>query len=100
MKMRCPVCDGKGKRKDVSGEKIITCGDCYGTGELTVDEKTHFDQITATPEKLAEFISKITCECWGCKRVYTASCPHYKNGLTDFCDKENALEWLKQEAEE
>lgn len=59
--------------------------------------KTNFQRITQSEETLAEFISNITCECWGCKRVYSASCPHHKNGLTDFCDGENALEWLKQE---
>ena len=58
---------------------------------------TNFDRITQSEEALAEFISNITCECWGCKRVYYASCPHYKSGLTDFCDRESALEWLKQE---
>ena len=61
---------------------------------------TNFANITASPEKLAEFISKITCECWDCKRVYTASCPHYNSGMTCFCSKETALEWLEQEAAE
>ena len=60
---------------------------------------TNFDEITATPEALAEFIgSVLDCcsdECGECKH-----CPLGKNcsAIKDF--KLIALEWLKQEAEE
>ena len=75
-------------------------GYCDGYIREEPQEQTNFQRITESPEKLAEFISNITCECRGCKRVYSASCPHHKSGLTDFCDRENALEWLKQESTE
>ena len=89
----------------MSAEDCVGCrhinnclGDCVGYAEPK--PPTNFQRITQSEEALAEFISNITCECWGCKRVYSASCPHHKSGLTDFCDRESALEWLKQESNE
>ena len=67
--------------------------------EMPMGKQTIFDRITASPEVLAEFISDITCECWGCKVVYSANCPHHNKGMTDFCDNKSVLEWLKQESE-
>lgn len=50
----------------------------------------------ATTEQLAECISDITCNCWGCKRIYVEDCPNYARYKACFCDKKDVLEWLKQ----
>ena len=47
-------------------------------------------------EQLAEWISDITCNCWGCKRIYVEDCPNYARYKACFCDREDVLDWLKQ----
>ena len=91
--MKCLTCKGVG----CVGPMQEMCLACKGTGETHV---TNFDRVAASPEKLAEFISKATCECWDCNRIYAAICPHYNSGMTCFCSKETALAWLEQEAAE
>lgn len=92
--MICMNCKGTGKIESFMLGKEIDCPECKGKGFIG---KTNFSRITATPEALAEFIGKMTCECWGCKIIYRTRCPHYKSGLTCFCDNEDVLEWLKKE---
>ena len=46
-------------------------------------------------EQLAEWISDITCNCWGCKRIYVEDCPNYARYKACFCDKEDVVDWLK-----
>ena len=48
-----------------------------------------------TTEQLAEWISDITCNCWGCKRIYVEDCPNYARYKACFCDKEDVVDWLK-----
>lgn len=101
--MKCRYCDGTGTSNICVNGTFKSCAACDGTGEEVPEDEvlyitdTNFDRITQSPEALAEFISEITCECWGCKAVYAQDCPHSKNRITCFCDKESTLEWLKRQ---
>ena len=56
---------------------------------------TNFDEITSSPEALAEFIVVVRDSC---QKEECSECP--LKGLL-FCSKtEDVLDWLKQEAEE
>ena len=59
----------------------------------------NFDRITARPEALAAFIEDVTYRCYGCKVIFADNCPHKRRGKVMFCEREDCLEWLKQESD-
>lgn len=91
--MKCPMCGGDGIT-DKFTPNVGRCIKCNGSGEIepTNEEWLH----SLNTEQLAECISDITCNCWGCKRIYVEDCPNYARYKACFCDKEDVLEWLKQ----
>ena len=54
---------------------------------------TNFDRVTASPEKLVEFVTDIMFHASGCRYTGKLKCPNTT------C-KECVLDWLKQKAEE
>ena len=54
--------------------------------------KTNFDKVTASPEKLYEFVTGIMFHTGECRYTGKLKCP---NTTCEQC----VLEWLKQEAE-
>ena len=91
--MICPTCKGgRTLLKKVRGKGcyevvLDVCDQCNGTGEI---KATNFQRITASPEKLAEFIADDRMHC------HFATCDVSCNG----CTKQGVLEWLNEESKE
>ena len=94
--IECPRCNGKGEyMREIGGYR--PCEYCNGTGELAEQNKTNFDQVTASPEALAKFINKA-------ERIYERCC-NDSDVRCDFCKcqwcgiagRSELVEWLKQE---
>ena len=83
--MICPECLGVGRIQ--YGEEW--CSACDGTGEV---KKTNFEDITSSPERLAEFLENLKnfCTARDCK-----DCPF----VLDACIDKGWLEWMEQEAD-
>ena len=75
----------------------VICDKCKGTGEVKM---TNFENITSSPERLAEFLETVKNACFDC-----ASRGPYKSPDCPFADAKddpyncNILAWLKQEAD-
>ena len=94
--LSCPQC-GFPRIRDC-GNGLYQCDDCgahFDKDENIVLTEQEWLQ-TATTEQLADCISDITCNCWGCKRIYVEDCPNYARYKACFCDREDVLDWLKQ----
>ena len=97
MEMKCPVCKG-GRMVFRKRENIVTLVPCLnwiGTGQVKM---TTFEDVTSSPERLAEFLETVKDACFDC-----ASRGPYKSPDCPFADAKddpyncNILEWLKQE---
>ena len=99
--MECPMCDGKGKYKNVFG-KVDGCYYCLGTGEVndkSEQVKTEQEYIqTCNTEQLAEFLFRIAYMCSYCGDEAHSSqekmqqCHFGKCG----CQRKDWEMWLKQ----
>ncbi len=96
--MKCNNCNGTGREfwnGHVFCNAGFECGKCHGTGEV---KKTNFEEVTSSPERLADFLEEVSNACFDC-----ASRGPYKSPDCPFADakddpyKCNFLEWLKQE---
>ena len=94
--MKCPLCKGEGKLEYPGfAGRYCQCPKCYGTGDV---KKTNFEDVTSSPERLADFLEEVSNTCFDC-----ASRRPYKSPDCPFADakddpyKCNILEWLKQE---
>lgn len=125
MEMKCKACDGMGTSNWCINGTFKTCEVCGGTGHVEFpmmsmngDEytgeweqhecdacngtgqakKTNFEDVTSSPERLADFLETVKNACFDC-----ASRGPYKSPDCPFADakddpyKCNILEWLKQE---
>lgn len=86
--MICPKCKGERAVYRCFQNRITLtpCPTCNGVGEVVY---TNFDRITASPEKLAEFIADDRMYC------HLATCDVSCNG----CTRQGVLEWLNEESE-
>lgn len=97
--MICPECKGERAvyRNFQNRITLTPCPTCNGVGEVVL---TNFDRITASPEKLAEFLWKYTHDLladW--EHINDPMFRHMplKNVLGDNCTKKEAwVEWLKE----
>jgi hypothetical protein len=70
------------------------CEVCNGTGQVV---QTNFEDITSSPERLAEFLETVKVACFDC-----ASRGPYKSPYCPFADAKddpyecNILKWLKE----
>ena len=102
MEMKCDLCNGTGRLLEnwfdttgaltrFKGDKCFMCG---GKGKVdeaqTKKPKTNFEDITSSPERLADFIYHQLGDafCFGINRILHHRCLSEKDWL----------EWLKQEA--
>lgn len=98
--IKCPRCNGKGEyMREIGGYR--PCEYCNGTGKLAEQKQTNFDQVTASPEVLAEFIADHS------RKLIFDSIRHrepdyeFTNEFGNDATKPDAvLTWLKQEIEE
>lgn len=102
--MKCKYCDGTGTSDSCVNGTFVPCAACDGTGEEVPEDEvlyitdTNFDRITASPEKLAEWLAKhydycAYADCDNCPvNNEDGSCGN--EGKTDY---EIWLWWLKQE---
>ena len=111
----CSACNGTG---EVQEQTKIKCDDCkfepdcvdYGWEECkkftpTKKTKTIFDDITSSPERLAEFIHTVTQQCHECGatgKVKIKGCAVRQTFAPDFLflpcmDKAGTEDWLKEE---
>ena len=113
--MKCKECDGTGTSNWCINGTFKTCEACGGTGyvefpmmSMNGDEytgeweqnecdacngtgrvkKTNFDDITSSPERLAEFLRSVKCYC-----DYIHNCKKCPTG----CKNGGWLGWLREE---
>ena len=103
--IKCPNCDGTGREEDWRwhGDQCVwdehaICSVCNGSGRVKAN---NFKVVTASLERLAEFLETVKNACFDC-----ASRGPYKSPDCPFADakddpyKCNILLWLKQEADD
>ena len=112
MEMKCDLCNGTGRLLEnwfdttgaltrFKGDKCFMCG---GKGKVdeaqTKKQKSNFEDITSSPERLAIFLNTLSMRCFSCGRgnslVSELVCPFGKG----HCQHKFIDNWLKQEAEE
>ena len=97
MEMKCEACNGTGRVSTMLGVRAI-CSICRGTGEVKM---TNFEDITSSPERLAEFLETVKNACFDCASrgpYKSPDCP-----FSNFVDDPygcNILAWLKEEHHE
>ena len=95
--MKCPVCKGSRMvfRKVENTVTLVPCLKCNGTGQVKM---TNFEDITSSPERLAEFLETVKNACFDCASrgpYKSPDCP-----FSNFVDDPygcNILAWLKEE---
>lgn len=105
--MICPMCKGgRTLLKKVQGKGcyevvLAVCDQCNGTGEI---KATNFQRITASPEKLAEFIADAMFLYSTNRHIYTIEAVEMaskKEGIDVVldCTYRDVNEWLYKESE-
>ena len=91
--MKCPNCGGMCEFTEFDGLRKVyfkrKCEVCNGTGQVV---QTNFENITSSPERLAEFLDRISDFCEICENHCDNDTGMQCNG--DF--KGHWVEWLKQ----
>ena len=104
MEMKCDLCNGTGRLLkpwfDTTGAMTRFPGDkcfmCDGKGKVG-EPPTNFENITSSPERLADFLEEVSNACFDC-----ASRGPYKSPDCPFADAQddpyncNILAWLKE----
>ena len=89
--MKCPLCDGKGEYMHQCGG-YRPCEHCDGTGEIVQTDEQWFCSLST--EEKAKWLSNVLYACMRCgMNCHVGYCPFDKCII----DKEDALEWLKEE---
>lgn len=87
MRKICRFCKGAGKIF-LPGFGSRTCGNCKGTGQ---EPQTHFDEITESPEALAELLLKFQ---------HNGFMARSEISIVTLPTKQDIIEWLKQKGTE
>ena len=104
---KCPICGGTGKvvhpMMSMNGDEYTgeweqhECEACNGTGELAEQKQTNFDQVTASPEALAEFVHKAEAKYERCCNDVDVRCDFCECQWCGVAGRSELVEWLKQE---
>ena len=111
MEMKCDLCNGTGRLLkpwfDATGAMTRFPGDicfmCDGKGKVdepqTKKPNTNFEDITSSPEKLAEFIQDAMAYCKHCKADCATACGYYQQHEIVPCAGDGLVDWLKRESD-
>ena len=106
MEMKCPNCGGMCEFTEFDGLRKVyfkrKCEVCNGTGQV---KKTNFEDITSSPERLADFIFTVTQQCHCCgatEKVKMTGCAVRQTFAPNFfflpcMDEVGTVNWLKEE---